>query len=70
MERVKDQFFGRERLMREIVAGVLAVPQPASVSLVGSKLAGKSRLLAHLASPQGPLRSAELGLAAPAVSRG
>lgn len=60
VERVKDQFFGRERLMREIVAGVLAVPQPASVSLVGSKLAGKSRLLAHLASPQGPLRSAEL----------
>lgn len=57
MERVKEQFFGRERLMREIVAGVLATPQPASVSLVGSKLAGKSRLLAHLASPQGPLQN-------------
>jgi hypothetical protein len=57
MERVKDQFYGRERLLREVVTGVLAAPQPASFSLVGSKLAGKSRLLAHLAAAHGPLRS-------------
>ncbi len=56
MEWTKDQFFGRERVLREIVAGVLASPQPASFSLVGSKLAGKSRLLDHLAGEQGPLR--------------
>lgn len=55
MEWGKEQFFGRERVLREIVAGVLASPQPASFSLVGSKLAGKSRLLDHLASDQGPL---------------
>ena len=56
MEWGKDQFFGRERVLREIVAGVLASPQPASFSLVGSKLAGKTKLLDHLASDQGPLR--------------
>lgn len=54
MDLSKDQFFGRERLVREIVTGVLA-SQPASFSVVGSKLVGKSRLLAHLASPDGPL---------------
>ena len=55
MDLSKDQFFGRERLVREIVAGVLAPGQPASFSLVGSKLVGKSKLLGHLASPDGPL---------------
>jgi hypothetical protein len=55
MDLSKDQFFGRERLLREIVTGVLAPSQPASFSLVGSKLVGKSRLLNHLASPDGPL---------------
>ncbi len=50
----QNQFYGRERLIREIVAGVLA-PQPASFSLVGSKLAGKTRLLEHLAAADGPL---------------
>lgn len=60
MDRVKEQFFGRERLLREIVSGVLATPQPASFSLVGSKLTGKSRLLAHLASAQGPLLGDDL----------
>lgn len=54
MELNKDQFFGRERLVREIVTGVLA-PQPASFSLVGSKLVGKSKFLAYLASGDGPL---------------
>jgi hypothetical protein len=56
MEWIKDQFFGRERVLREIVAGALSTPQPAGYSLVGSKLAGKSRLLTYLASAQGPLR--------------
>jgi len=55
MERVVDQFFGRERLLREIVSGVLAAPQPASFSLVGSKYVGKTRLLDHLAAGEGPL---------------
>ena len=54
MNRRKDQFFGRERVLREITAGVLAT-QPASFSLVGAKLAGKSRLLDYLASSTGPL---------------
>jgi hypothetical protein len=55
MDLNKDQFFGRERLVREIVQGVLAPGQPASFSLVGSKLVGKSKLLGHLAAPDGPL---------------
>lgn len=55
MDLSKDQFFGRDRTVREIVAGVLAPSQPASFSLVGSKLVGKSRLLGHLASSDGPL---------------
>lgn len=54
MGAVKNRFFGRERLLREIVQGVLAA-QPASFSLVGSKLLGKTQILNHLASPQGPL---------------
>ncbi len=54
MDRQQNQFYGRERLIREIVSGALA-PQPASYSLVGSKLAGKSSLLEYLASPDGPL---------------
>jgi DNA-binding response OmpR family regulator len=60
MDRVKDIFFGRERVMREIVSGVLAAPQPASFSLVGSKFAGKSRVLDYLASEQGPLLNDDL----------
>jgi hypothetical protein len=54
METHEQQFFGRERIVREVVHGVLA-PQPVSFSLVGSKLIGKTRLLGHLASPHGPL---------------
>ena len=54
MDLSKDQFFGRERLVREIVTGVLA-PQPGSFSLVGSKLVGKSKFLSYLASSDGPL---------------
>lgn len=50
------QFIGRERVVREIVQGVLADP-PTSFSLVGSKLSGKSKLLVFLASDEGPLLS-------------
>lgn len=60
MERVQDLFFGRERVMREIVGGVLAATQPASFSLVGSKFVGKTRVLDYLASPQGPLLNDDL----------
>lgn len=57
--RPKDRFYGRRRVLQEIVGGVLATPQPASFSLVGSKLAGKTRLLDYLASSQGPLLNDE-----------
>lgn len=55
MEANQNQLFGRERILRDIVRGVLA-PKPASFSLVGSKLSGKSAIIAHLASTTGPLR--------------
>lgn len=54
MEAHKNQFYGRQRLLREIADGVLA-SQPGSFSLVGTKYVGKSMLLAHLASDEGPL---------------
>ncbi|MGL4651712.1 MAG: winged helix-turn-helix domain-containing protein [Caldilineaceae bacterium] len=49
-------FAGRERVVKEIVMGVLSDP-PTSYSLVGSKFVGKSRLLNFLASEEGPLIS-------------
>lgn len=58
MERVANRFFGRERVVREIVMGVLA-PQPTSFSVVGTKYTGKSLLLQHLTAPDGPLHSDE-----------
>ena len=54
MDSLERQFYGRERLIREIASGVLA-PQPANFSLVGSRLIGKTSLLGHLASAHGPL---------------
>lgn len=48
------RFFGRERVIYEIVRGVLA-SQPQSFSLVGPKLVGKSQFLHYLASEDGPL---------------
>lgn len=54
----EKHFVGRERVVREIVQGVLADP-PTSFSLVGSKLSGKSKLLGFLASEEGPLISEE-----------
>lgn len=49
-------FYGRERVLYEIVQGVLG-EQPMSFSLVGPKLVGKSELLGYLASDEGPLLS-------------
>jgi hypothetical protein len=49
-----NAFYGRERVLYEIVQGVLG-EQPASFSLVGPKLVGKSQLLGYLASEDGPL---------------
>ncbi len=59
MAPVTDIFFGRERQLREIVQGVLA-PQPASFSVVGTKYAGKTRLLHYLAAEEGPLLNEEM----------
>lgn len=59
MEAAKNRFFGRERHLQEIAQGVLDTP-PGSFSLVGSKLVGKSKLLDHLASADGPLLCPEL----------
>ena len=50
----RRKFFGRERVIYEMVRGVLA-PQPQSFSLVGPKLIGKSQFLHYLASEDGPL---------------
>ncbi len=59
MAPVTDNFFGRERQLREIVQGVLA-QQPASFSVVGAKYVGKTRLLHYLASEEGPLLNEEM----------
>ncbi len=56
MDAMKNRLFGRETVLREIVAGALA-PEPVSYSLVGTKLVGKSSILNHLASNEGPLIS-------------
>ena len=37
MDRVRNQFFGRERVLHEIISGVLAA-QPASFSLLRPRL--------------------------------
>lgn len=54
----RRRFFGRERVIYEMVRGVLA-PQPQSFSLVGPKLVGKSQFLHYLASEDGPLLGQE-----------
>ena len=54
MEAKRNRFWGRERLLRELVQGVLG-PRPASFSLVGAKFLGKSQILRYLASESGPL---------------
>ncbi|MEM7127166.1 MAG: helix-turn-helix domain-containing protein [Chloroflexota bacterium] len=59
MNAIESLFFGRERIMRDIVQGVLA-PQPSSFSLVGSKLCGKSKIIRYLASELGPFHSHQM----------
>lgn len=48
-------FFGRDKLLREIVQGVLAA-QPMDFALVAPKFCGKTRLLEQLAAENGPLQ--------------
>ncbi len=55
MESIKTRFFGRKRVIQDIIEGVLAPSQPLDFSLVGPKMVGKSRLLNYLASAGGPL---------------
>ncbi len=54
METTRKPFYGRDRVIYEIVQGVLA-PQPQSFSVVGPKFIGKTHLLQHLAAEDGPL---------------
>lgn len=68
MEALKNQFFGHERHLQEITQSVLENP-PASFSLVGSKLVGKSKMLEHLASTDGPLLNPMLESMRPAAYR-
>ena len=56
MQSIKARFFGRKTIIQDLVEGVLAPSQPLDYSIVGPKLIGKSRLLKHLASEEGPLR--------------
>ena len=55
MHAIKTRFFGRQRILQDLVEGLLAPTQPLDFSLVGPKLVGKSRLLTYLASEEGPL---------------
>lgn len=59
MDSGRKSFFGRDRVVYELVRGVLA-PQPQSFSLVGPKLIGKSQFLHYLAAEDGPLLGDEL----------
>jgi hypothetical protein len=56
MEPIKARFFGRKKILEDLVQGLLAPHQPLDFSLVGPKMIGKSRLLKYLASPEGPLQ--------------
>jgi hypothetical protein len=64
MQTGRKLFVGRERVVGEIVRGVLA-PQPQSFSLVGPKLVGKSQLIKYLADEGGPLLGEELAAGRP-----
>ncbi len=64
MNATGRMFIGRERVVREITQGVLG-EQPTSFSLVGSKLVGKSQLLAFLAHEDGPLLGEEFAALRP-----
>jgi hypothetical protein len=58
---IQDRLFARSQL-QPIAEGLLA-PQPRNFSLIGAKFMGKTRILTHLAAPNGPLLGddAEMG---------
>ncbi len=56
MKSIKARFFGRRTILQDLVQGVLAPYQPLDFSLVGPRTVGKSQILVHLASEDGPLR--------------
>ena len=64
MDGSRKTFYGRERVLFEVVHGVLA-PQPQSFSLVGPKLIGKTHLFHYLAAEDGPLLGEELAAQRP-----
>jgi hypothetical protein len=68
MQTSRKLFVGRERVVSQIVQGVLATP-PQSFSLVGPKLVGKSQLVKYLADEQGPLLGDDAAVQRPAAYR-
>lgn len=68
MQTSRKLFVGRQRVVSEIVRGVLA-PQPQSFSLVGPKLVGKSQLIKYLADEDGPLLGDAFAAERPAAFR-
>ncbi len=64
MQASRRLFVGRDRVVSQIVQGVLATP-PQSFSLVGPKLVGKSQLVKYLADEQGPLLNEEAAVQRP-----
>jgi hypothetical protein len=56
METIRTAFLERKRTVETIVQGVLSPYQPLDYALIGAKFMGKSRVLRHLADPNGPLR--------------
>jgi hypothetical protein len=68
MQTNQKLFVGRDRVVSQIVQGVLAM-QPQSFSLVGPKLVGKSQLVKYLADEQGPLLGDDMAAQRPAAYR-
>lgn len=55
---IQDRLFARAQL-QSIAEGLLAL-QPRNFSLIGAKFMGKTRILTHLAAPDGPLLGDDL----------
>lgn len=53
-----NKFYGRTALLEEIIHRVLA-EKPQNFALIGPRFLGKTRLLNHLGSPEGPLLGKE-----------
>lgn len=58
MQSIKHRFFDRKILLQQIVQGVLA-PVPGDFAIIAPKFSGRSRIMEHLASDQGPLLNVE-----------